>query len=227
MKILIIEDETRIALTLKKTLELDDHQVKIAFDSDKGLELAKDKNIDLIIMDLMLPGKYDGISLTKYLRSQKIDTPILMLTALEDVKNRVKGLSAGADDYLPKPFSLSELQARIKALAKRPKKIVGPILKVDDLTLDTATKQVKRSGKSIKLSSKEFRLLSYLMFNKDQIISKDKIISHLWNDESFVVKNTIEVYVGYLRKKVDKAFSNRPELIHTIRGFGYKIGLKK
>ncbi len=227
MKILIIEDETRIALTLKKTLELGDHQVKIAFDSDKGLSLAKDKYLDLIIMDLMLPGKYDGIALTKYLRSLNIDTPILMLTALEDVKNRVKGLSAGADDYLPKPFSLSELEARINALSKRPKNIVGPILKVDDLTLDTITKQVKRNGRIIKLSSKEFRLLSYLMFNKDQIVSKDKIIGHLWNDDSFVVKNTIEVYIGYLRKKIDKEFGSRPELIHTIRGFGYKISLKK
>ena len=227
MKILIIEDETRIALTLKKTLELEDHQVKIAFDSDKGLGLAKDKSLDLIIMDLMLPGKYDGISLTKHLRNIKVNTPILMLTALDDVKNRVKGLSSGADDYLPKPFSLSELQARIKALSKRPKQIVGPILKIDDLTLDTSSNIVKRNGQVIKLSSKEYRLLSYLMFNKNQIISKDKIISHLWNDESFVVKNTIEVYIGYLRKKIDKAFPLKPELIHTVRGFGYKIGLKK
>ena len=175
-------------------------------------------------MDLMLPGKYDGIGLTQYLRNAKLNTPILMLTALGDVKNRVKGLEVGADDYMAKPFSLTELQARINALSKRPKKIVGPILKVEDLRLDPLTQTVSRSDKIIKLSSKEFRLLSYLMFHQGQIISKDQVISHLWNDENFVVKNTIEVYIGYLRKKIDIAFRPKPSLIHTVRGFGYKIG---
>ena len=147
-----------------------------------------------------------------------------MLTAKGQVTDRVEGLDAGADDYLVKPFAFEELLARIRALTRRPKDSLGMILTVSDLMLNSANYEVKRSAKSIQLSSKEYALLEYLMRHPDQTLTKDQIISHVWNYDADVLPNTVEVYIGYLRNKIDKPFKNRPALIQTVRGFGYKIG---
>jgi len=169
----------------------------------------------------------DGVEIAKKLRSQNIHIPILMLTAKGQITDRVEGLDAGADDYLTKPFAFEELLARIRALARRPKETSGTILTVEDLTLDTVTYEVKRASILINLSSKEYALLEYLMRHPNQTLTKDQIISHVWDYEADILPNTVEVYIGYLRNKIDRAFSDRPNLIKTIRGFGYKLGVEK
>ena len=171
----------------------------------------------------MLPG-INGIEIAKKLRGQQIHTPILMLTAKGQLEDKVTGLDAGADDYLTKPFAFEELLARIRALTRRPKDSLGIIIAVSDLTLNTATYQVKRDNKIIPLSSKEYALLEYLMRHPKQTLTKEQIINHVWDYDADVLPNTVEVYIGYLRNKIDKPFSEKPTLIQTIRGFGYKIG---
>lgn len=149
-----------------------------------------------------------------------------MLTAKGQIEDRVKGLNSGADDYLAKPFAFSELLARIRALSRRPKKTLGPILSIADLSLDTLNFEVKRSKKKIKLSKKEFALLEYLLRNKGKILSKSQIINHVWDYDADILPNTVEVYIGYLRNKIDKKINNKKPLIHTVRGFGYKLDIK-
>ena len=182
--------------------------------------MAEAIEYDLIILDRMLPGM-DGVSIIKNLRSQNIYTPILLLTALGTVKDKTDGLDAGADDYLPKPFALDELLARVRAILRRPKVKAEIILTVGDLSLNLNTHSVKRSNKDIILTNKEFSLLEFLMRNKNQPISKEQIITHVWNWDSDILPNNIEVYISYLRDKVDKPFSKK--LIKTVRGVGYKI----
>jgi len=222
MRILIVEDEHKIANSIKKGLEQETYAVDIAYDGEEGFDLASTEEFDLIILDLMLP-KMDGVSICKKLREEKIHTPILILTAKGQIEDKVNGLNCGADDYLTKPFSFLELIARVKALTRRPKQVIDPILKVGNLALDTINYEVKRSGKSIKLSKKEFALLEYFMRHKGKILNKDQIINHVWEYDSDVLPNTVEVYVGYLRNKVDKPFKNEKPLLQTLRGFGYKI----
>jgi DNA-binding response OmpR family regulator len=147
-----------------------------------------------------------------------------LLTAKDQISDRVEGLNAGADDYLIKPFSFDELVARVKALLRRPKQSKGTVLKVADLSLDTISYEVRRGKKLISLSSKEYALLEYLMRNKNRVLSKDNIISHVWDFDADILPNTVEVYIGYLRSKIDKPFKKSPSLIHTVRGFGYKLG---
>jgi len=223
MRILIIEDEHKIANSIKKGLEQEAYAVDIAFDGEEGYDLASTEEFDLIILDLMLP-KIDGMTICRNLREEGIHTPILMLTAKGQIEDKVNGLNCGADDYLTKPFSFLELLARIKALTRRPKQVIDPILKVNGLTLDTTNYEVKRSEKLIKLSKKEYALLEYFMRHKGKILTKDQIINHVWEYDSDVLPNTVEVYVGYLRNKIDKQFKNQKPLIQTLRGFGYKIG---
>lgn len=224
MKILIVEDEEKIAKSLKKGLEQENYVVDVAFDGEDGYDLASSESYDLIILDLMLP-KMDGLTICKKLRDEdKVSSPILMLTARSSVDDRVKGLNLGADDYLPKPFSFEELLARVRALGRRPKKVVSDnIIKVGDLTLNIQTFEVKRANKLIKLSRKEFTLLEYLMENKGKIVSKDTLMENVWEYESDILPNTVEVYIGYLRKKIDGPFKNKSTMIHTVRGFGYKL----
>jgi DNA-binding response OmpR family regulator len=174
----------------------------------------------------MLPKKH-GIELCRELRKSNIHTPILMLTAKGQLNDKVNGLNSGADDYLIKPFAFAELLARVKALGRRPKKTLSTILTLDDLSLNTLTYEVKRGDKEIKLSKKEFVLLEYLLRHQGKIINKDKIINHVWNYDADVLPNTVEVYIGYLRNKIDRAFKNKKALIQTIRGFGYKITAEK
>ncbi len=220
MKILIIEDEQKIADSIRKGLEQESMVVDVAYDGEYGYDLASGEEYDVIVLDLMLPGM-DGMEICRSLRNEKIMTPILMLTAKGQLDDKVTGLNSGADDYLVKPFAFEELLARIHALGRRPREKQDEVLSVGDVTLDVIRKQVKRAGKEIDLSSKEFILLEYLMRNQGQFVSKDLIIEKVWDFEADVLPNTVEVYIGYLRKKVDNGFEKK--LIKTKRGFGYTI----
>jgi DNA-binding response OmpR family regulator len=226
MRILVVEDEHKIANSIKKGLELESYAVDVAYDGEDGYGLAITEEYDVIVLDIMMP-RMNGIEVCKKLRGRHNHTPILILTAKGHLNDKVDGLNAGADDYLVKPFAFVELLARIKALSRRPRNSLGPVMTVDDLCLDTINYEVTRGGISIELSKKEFALLEYLMRNKERVLSKDQIISHVWDYEADVLPNTVEVYVGYLRNKIDKPFADSASLIHTVRGFGYKIGKAK
>lgn len=217
MRLLVVEDEHKIANAIKKGLEQEAYAIDVAYDGTSGFDLASTEDYDVIILDLLLPGM-DGITICKKLRREKIHTPILMLTARGELGDKVAGLNAGADDYLVKPFAFEELLARIRALIRRPKQSLGNVLTYKDLSFNPLTFEVKRAGKPINLSKKEFALLEYLLRHKGKILSKDQIIAHVWDYEADILPNTIEVYIGYLRKKLGK-----PEVIKTIKGFGYKI----
>jgi len=223
MKILVVEDEHRIANTIKKGLEQERYAVDVAYDGTKGYDLASSEPYDLILLDLMLPGM-DGLTICKELRKNGIHTPILMLTAKGQIQDKVTGLDSGADDYVSKPFSFEELLARIRALTRRPKEISQSTLKVLDLTLDPVQFSVKRSTVPITLTSREFSMLEYLMRNSKKILTKDDIIAHVWNYEADILPNTVEVYIKKLRNKIDMPFTGKKPLIQTVRGFGYKIG---
>jgi DNA-binding response OmpR family regulator len=223
MKILIVEDEHKIANSIKQGLEQEHYIVDLAYDGITGFDLAVSEKFDLIILDLLIPGM-DGIRIAKKLRNGNIHTPILMLTAKAQLEDKIEGFNSGADDYLTKPFAFEELLARIKALGKRPKNLTKRELSVLDLTLDPDTFEVKRNSRLIKVSAKEFTLLEYLMRNQGKIISKDQIIRHVWDYNSNILPNTVEVFIGYLRNKIDKPFPKKTKLIQTVRGFGYKIG---
>ena len=225
MRILVIEDEPKIARAIKKGLEQETFAVDVCMDGDEGLRFALDEPYDVIILDRMLPSK-DGVTVCKELRLAGNKTPILFLTAKDKVADRVDGLNAGADDYLIKPFAFEELLARVRTLLRRPSQLVSPVLSCDNLTLNTQTFEVLRDKKSIQLTQREFSLLEYLLRHRNQIVTKDTIIAHVWNYDADVLPNTVEVYVGYLRNKVDKPFKKHVPLIHTIRGFGYKLGVK-
>lgn len=224
MKVLIVEDEHKIANSIKKGLEQEGMVADTAYSGTEGFDLASEENHDVIVLDLMLPDM-DGVEICKKLRKENIHTPILMLTAKGQLEDKVNGLNSGADDYLVKPFAFTELLARVRALGRRPKNGVGPTLKYEDLTLDTLSFVVKRAGAEIKLSKQEFSLLEYLMRHPNKILSKDQIINSVWDYEADILPNTVEVYIGYLRNKIDKPYPKSPMLIQTIRGFGYKLGV--
>ncbi|MEX0881533.1 MAG: response regulator transcription factor [Candidatus Saccharimonadales bacterium] len=226
MRLLVIEDEQKIANAIKRGLEQEKYAVDIEYDADSGLGAALNETYDAMIIDRLLPGSMEGLDIARELRKSNIHTPILILTAKDQIADRVAGLDAGADDYLIKPFSFDELLARVRALLRRPAENKGTLLKASDLTLDTVSYEVKRAGKRIELSSKEFALLDYLMRNQGRVLSKDNIIAHVWDFDADILPNTVEVYIGYLRNKIDKPFKKSPPLIHTLRGFGYKIGVK-
>jgi len=226
MRILVIEDEYKIANSIKRGLEQEKFAVDAVYGGVEGFDMAVSEDYDVIILDIMLPGM-DGISLCRKLREEKNHTPVLMLTAKGSVSNRVEGLNAGADDYLVKPFAFEELLARVRALARRPVKGGEIKLKVNDLEMDPNFYEVRRAGKEINLTRKEFSLLEYLMRNSGKIISKAQIIAHVWNYDADILPNTVEVYIGYLRKKIDENFPKKKQLIQTVRGFGYKIGTSK
>lgn len=220
-KILLVEDEGKIANAVARGLKYEDFDVTIASDGEEALVLGKDEYFDCIILDRMLPLK-EGVEVCKELRESNIKTPIIMLTAKSGVNDKIEGLDAGADDYLAKPFSLDELLARIRALLRRPNNIVSDELKVGDLILNTTTFEARRDDKLINLSKKEYDLLEYLMRNANRIISKEKIINHVWDFDSDILPNTVEVYMGYLRNKIDKPFKDK-KMLQTVRGFGYKL----
>jgi DNA-binding response OmpR family regulator len=221
MRVLIVEDEHKIARALKKALEQETYAVDVAFDGDEGYAMATTEPYDIAIIDRMLPGGYDGLGIVKGMREAKVHTPVLFLSALGSVSERTAGLDAGADDYLVKPFALEELLARVRALLRRPTEQQPDILQAGDLSLDTVTYSVERAGKSVQLTSKEFALLEYMLRNPGRPLSKEVIISHVWDYDADILPNTVEVYIKYLRNKIDSPF--KKPLIHTVRGFGYKL----
>ncbi|MDB5163452.1 MAG: ykoG [Candidatus Saccharibacteria bacterium] len=225
MRILVVEDEHKIANALKKGLMQESFAVDVSYDADDGLAMATTEEYDLVILDRMLPGAQDGLAIVSAMREEKIHTPVLMLTAKDRVIDKVTGLNAGADDYLVKPFAFEELMARVRALLRRPQDSKGQELAHEDLTLNTLTFEVKRAAQPIALSNKEYGLLEYLMRNPERILTKDNIIAHVWDYDANILPNTVEVYIGYLRSKIDKPFKTK-ELIHTVRGFGYKFGAR-
>ena len=225
MRILVVEDEHRIASSIKKGLEQERYAIDVAYNGTDGFDLASTEEYDLLILALMLPGM-DGITICQELRKKQIHTPILILTAKGQIQDRVEGLDSGADDYLTKPFSFEELLARIRALLRRPKNSINTILTVADLKLDPKQYVVERGNLPIKLSNKEFSLTEYLMRNANKILTKEQIISHVWDYEANVLPNTVEVNIRNLRRKIDHPFKEFKSLIHTVRGFGYKIGKK-
>ncbi len=224
MRILLIEDERKIAKALKRALEQESHAVDVAHDSDTGYAMLTTEPYDLAIIDRLLPGERDGIAIIKDARTAKVHAPILLLTALGSVNDRTTGLDAGADDYLVKPFALEELLARVRALLRRPTTQQGTILAAADLTLDTVSFKVTRAGTDISLTNKEYSLLEYLLRNQDRPLSKDAIIAHVWDFDADILPNTVEVYIKYLRAKVDAPF--QIPLIKTVRGFGYMLTSK-
>lgn len=225
MRLLVVEDEHKIASSIKKGLEMESFAVDTAFDGVSGYDMASAEKYDLLILDLMLPGM-DGTTICRRLRQEGNHVPILMLTAKSQVEDKVTNLNTGADDYLTKPFAFSELVARTRALLRRPKASLSQSLTVSDLTLEPASFEARRQGTLIPLSRREFSLLEYLMRHPDKILTKDQIIQSVWNYDSDILPNTVEVYIKNLRTKVDVPFPKSPPLIHTIRGFGYKIAPK-
>jgi len=223
MNILLVEDEHKIANAIKTGFRQETYACEVCYDGDSGLAAALGGEYDVIILDRMLPGM-DGVEICKEIRAKGIQTPIIMLTAKGQIRDKVGGLNSGADDYMVKPFAFEELLARIRALLRRPQDNVGNVLQVEDLSLDTITFDVKRGETKIKLSQTEFALLEYLMRNYGRVLSKDNIITHVWDFDSDVLPNTVEAYVGYLRTKIDKPFASATPLIQTVRGFGYKLG---
>jgi len=226
MKILVVEDDHKISSSIKRGLEQEAFAVDTAFNGEAGFDLAVSENYDVIILDIMLP-LMDGIEVCKRLRKEKISTPVLMLTAKSQVSDKILGLNTGADDYLSKPFSFDELVARIRALSRRPKATVEKILEIADFKLNQNRFTVERDGQQITLSKKEFSLLEFLMKNKNQVFTKEQIISNVWNFDADILPNTVEVYIGYLRNKIDKPFKGKQDLLKTVRGFGYKISEDK
>lgn len=217
MRILVVEDEHRIAQSIKKGLEQEKYAVDVVYSGNEGYDFASTTTYDAIIMDLMIPG-IDGLKVCAKLRSEGIHTPILMLTAKSTIEDKVVGLDSGADDYLTKPFAFTELLARLRALLRRPTKESGMQLSCDDITLDTKSFVVMKNKVQIELSSKEFALLEYLIRHKGIILTKEQITDHVWDYDSNILPNTIEVYIKKLRKKLGV------EAIKTIRGFGYRMG---
>jgi len=218
MRILVVEDEKKVASFIKKGLEEEYYAVDVAYDGETGLYMAEVNEYDLIVLDLMIP-KIDGLEVLKRIRSKKNNVPILVLTAKDTVEDIVKGLDSGCDDYLTKPFIFMVFLARIRALLRREKIEKEPLLKIADLTLSPVTHKVARRGKEIELTSKEYALLEYFMRNPDKVLTRTMIAEHVWDYHFDSMTNVVDVYVNYLRRKIDKDFE--PKLIHTLRGVGY------
>ena len=226
MKVLIVEDEPKIGSALKRGLAQEKYVAELYDDGEMGLAAALGSDYDVIILDRMLPS-IGGLEICRRLRQAKVKTPIIMLTAKSQIRDRVEGLDAGADDYLVKPFSFEELLARIRALLRRPSDCGDNRLRVGDLTLDTVSFKVRRAKQPIKLTSTEFALLEYLISQAGQVVSKDQIIAHVWDFDADILPNTVEAYIGALRRKIDKAFPDSPALLQTSRGFGYQISARQ
>lgn len=220
MRILVIEDEKKITDFIKRGLKEEGYAIDVAYDGEVGHFLAKTNKYDLIILDLMLP-KIDGLTLCKRLKEEGVASPIVMLTAKDTVKDKVTGLDSGADDYLTKPFAFEELLARIRAILRKKDTKSLTKLQVDDLVLDLVTHKVMRAGKEMILTAKEYALLEYLMRNAGAVITRTMISEHVWDINFDTFTNVIDVYINYLRNKIDADFEKK--LIHTIRGRGYTL----
>jgi DNA-binding response OmpR family regulator len=220
MRILLIEDNRQLNNSLRLSLVDDGYAVDVAFDGVEGEELAEITPYDIIILDIMLPKK-NGLDVCKSLRNQRINTPILMLTARDALEDRVAGLDSGADDYLIKPFALEELRARLRALLRRESSNRGSKLEIDSLSLDPATHFVQRDGNPLELTSKEYALLEYMMRNPNRLITREMAESHVWSYDYDGASNVVDVYIRRLRRKIDDPYA--PKLIETVRGAGYRL----
>ncbi len=222
MHILVVEDEQRLAFLLRRVLLEERHTVDLAHDGNAGLDLALSGTYDVVVLDVMLPG-IDGIEICRQMRVEQVMSPVLMLTARGSVEDRVTGLNVGADDYLTKPFAMEELLARINALLRRKERRFDDTLQltVGDLTLDMVRHEARRAGTVIDLTAKEFALLEYLMRHPGQVLSRTQIVDAVWRYDMEALSNVVDIYIHYLRDKIDQGFSR--SLIKTVRGVGYKI----
>lgn len=220
MRILVVEDEQRIAVFIKQGLEEEGYAVDVAYDGEEALDWAAMVDYDLIVLDVLLPKK-NGIQTCRDLRAQGNKVPVLMLTARDAVEDRVRGLDSGADDYLVKPFAFQELLARIRALLRRSGEVKTTRLQVGDLMLDTLTHRATRGERAIELTAREYAILEFLMRHPGQVLSRTQIAEHVWNYDFYSTSNVVDVYIRYLRRKVDEGFD--VNLIETVRGVGYKI----
>jgi DNA-binding response OmpR family regulator len=220
MRVLVIEDEKKTAAFIRKALQTEGFAVDVCHNGEEGFAAARITPFDAIVLDIMLPGR-DGLSVLKQLRDRQVSTPVLLLSARGEVNERVEGLNAGADDYLPKPFVLSELVARVRALGRRSGESRATVLQIADLTLDTVTHRAERGGKGIDLTAREYRLLEYLMRSTGRICGRMTILEKVWDYNFDPGSNLVDVNVMRLREKIDSEFE--PKLLHTVRGLGYMI----
>ena len=222
MRILIVEDEESLALRIKSVLESEKYHPEVAFDGRNGLEQALTEEYDLIILDILLP-RLNGLQVLKEIRREKLSVPVLLLTAKNRVEDKVSGLDAGADDYLTKPFAIPELLARVRTLLRRPTDSKSSVLKIGDLEVDTSTHEVFRQGKAVTLTTKEYSILEFLLYNKNRVLSRLSIAEHVWGDnfDLFTMTNFVDVHIKNLRKKLSD--DDEKKLIQTVRGVGYMI----
>lgn len=224
MRVLIIEDEKDLAFIIKKGLEEEGYIVDEANDGEEGQYMAENYPADVIILDIMLP-KMDGLTLLRNIRKKAINTPVILLTARDAILDKIQGLDTGADDYLTKPFVFDELLARIRTLIRRQSAVKESVVRIADLEIHTSTHEVFRGGKPVTLSAKEYALLEYLAYHKDEVVSRTDIVEHIYHEESDMDSNVVDVYINYLRNKIDR--DQEQKLIHTVRGAGYMLKSKQ
>ncbi len=220
MRILVVEDEKELAAIICKGLRENGYSVDVAHDGEEGLYMAENYPADVVVLDIMLPGM-DGLSVLKAMRRKGVKTPVVILTARDALTDKIKGLDAGADDYVTKPFAFGELLARIRSLLRRRTEVREAVIRIDDLEIDTASHEVKRGGRIIPLSAREYALLEYMAYNRDRVLSRTDITEHIYDESFDRDSNIVDVYITYLRKKIDAGFEKK--LIHTVRGAGYML----
>lgn len=218
MRIILIEDEKQLARIIKKGLEEASYSVDVAYDGEEGLYMAEHFPADVIILDIMLP-VIDGLSLLSIIRKKGVKTPVILLTAKDTISDKIKGLDTGADDYLTKPFEFDELLARIRSLLRRKGDVKEAVIRIGDMEINTASREVKRDGRPIPLSTKEYTILEYLSYKKNTVVTRTDLTEHIYDESFDIDSNIIDVYINYLRNKIDSGFKKK--LIHTIRGAGY------
>ncbi len=224
VKVLVVEDEVKIARSIERALEQESFAVDVCYDGTSAAKNIENESYDVAIIDRMIPGSHNGIELIEMMRTAKLFTPVIVLSALKSTEDKTAGLYAGADDYLVKPFAIEELIARVRALLRRPATQHSSVLTCGDLSVNTTTREVFRSSKRIDLTTKEYAILEFMIRNCDTPLSKEQIIEHAWDSDADVQLNTVEVYMKYLRNKIDKPF--KKNLIHTAYGIGYRLGPK-
>lgn len=224
MRILIVEDEKDLAMIIKQGLEEEGYVVDVAHDGEEGLYMAENFPADVVILDIMLP-VMDGLTVLSKMRKKGVSTPVIMLTARDALIDKIKGLDTGADDYLTKPFVFGELVARVRSLLRRKTAVKEAVIRVADLEIDTASHEVKRGGKPIQLSAREYALLEYLAYKKNSVVSRTEIVEHIYHEDSEMDSNVVDVYINYLRNKIDKGFDRK--LIQTVRGAGYMLKVEE